>query len=174
MPSTRPRARPYQRAAVRIIDSRQRAWLGAYGGTSAVSVLGAVLPLSRVQDPGKGLQGGSRQLRVTCRHGGNAPESGCQRHEPGHLRFIDRGGKLLLVGGWGEHTLAPGNNVDFTRASSASSVTTESATRCGCSWYRVWTTASARSTSTPTRIVSIAWPSSRPGNLPARLPIASS
>jgi feruloyl esterase len=28
-------------------------------------------------------------------------------------RFIDRGGKLLLVGGWAEHTLAPGNNVDY-------------------------------------------------------------
>jgi feruloyl esterase len=25
--------------------------------------------------------------------------------------FIDRGGRLLMVGGWGEHTLGPGNNV---------------------------------------------------------------
>jgi feruloyl esterase len=32
---------------------------------------------------------------------------------PDISRFIDRGGKLLLVGGWAEHTLAPGNNVDY-------------------------------------------------------------
>ncbi len=32
---------------------------------------------------------------------------------PDVSRFIDRGGKLLLVGGWAEHTLAPGNNVDY-------------------------------------------------------------
>ena len=32
---------------------------------------------------------------------------------PDISRFVDRGGKLLLVGGWAEHTLAPGNNVDY-------------------------------------------------------------
>jgi len=28
-------------------------------------------------------------------------------------RFIDRGGKLFMMGGWGEHTLGPGNNVYY-------------------------------------------------------------
>jgi feruloyl esterase len=28
-------------------------------------------------------------------------------------RFIDRGGKLLLMGGWNDHTLGPGNNVHY-------------------------------------------------------------
>jgi feruloyl esterase len=32
---------------------------------------------------------------------------------PDISRFVERGGKLLLVGGWAEHTLAPGNNVDY-------------------------------------------------------------
>ena len=27
--------------------------------------------------------------------------------------FIDNGGKLLMVGGWNDHTLGPGNNVDY-------------------------------------------------------------
>jgi feruloyl esterase len=35
---------------------------------------------------------------------------------PDISRFIDRGGKLLLVGGWAEHTLAPGNNVDYYKS----------------------------------------------------------
>lgn len=30
--------------------------------------------------------------------------------------FIDRGGKLLLVGGWNDHTLAPGSFVDYYEA----------------------------------------------------------
>jgi feruloyl esterase len=30
--------------------------------------------------------------------------------------FIDRGGKLLLIGGWGDHTLAPGSFVDYYEA----------------------------------------------------------
>jgi len=28
-------------------------------------------------------------------------------------KFIDRGGKLLLMGGWNDHTLGPGNNVHY-------------------------------------------------------------
>ena len=28
-------------------------------------------------------------------------------------RFIDRGGRLLLMGGWNDHTLGPGNNVHY-------------------------------------------------------------
>jgi feruloyl esterase len=27
--------------------------------------------------------------------------------------FIERGGKLFMLGGWGEHTLGPGNNVYY-------------------------------------------------------------
>ena len=30
--------------------------------------------------------------------------------------FVDRGGKLLLVGGWNDHTLAPGSFVDYYEA----------------------------------------------------------
>jgi len=30
--------------------------------------------------------------------------------------FIDRGGKLLLIGGWADHTLAPGSFVDYYEA----------------------------------------------------------
>jgi feruloyl esterase len=30
--------------------------------------------------------------------------------------FVDRGGKLLLIGGWGDHTLAPGSFVDYYQA----------------------------------------------------------
>jgi feruloyl esterase len=30
--------------------------------------------------------------------------------------FIDRGGKLLLIGGWNDHTLAPGSFVDYYEA----------------------------------------------------------
>jgi feruloyl esterase len=32
---------------------------------------------------------------------------------PDISRFIERGGKLLLVGGWNDHTLGPGNNVHY-------------------------------------------------------------
>jgi hypothetical protein len=32
---------------------------------------------------------------------------------PDISRFIDRGGKLLLMGGWNDHTLGPGNNAHF-------------------------------------------------------------
>jgi feruloyl esterase len=32
---------------------------------------------------------------------------------PDIREFVGRGGKLLLVGGWNEHTLGPGNNVDY-------------------------------------------------------------
>jgi feruloyl esterase len=34
-------------------------------------------------------------------------------NNPDISKFIARGGKLLLAGGWGEHTLAPGGNVDY-------------------------------------------------------------
>jgi feruloyl esterase len=33
--------------------------------------------------------------------------------DPDIGRFVDRGGKLLMIGGWGEHTLGPGNNVYY-------------------------------------------------------------
>ena len=32
---------------------------------------------------------------------------------PDLTRFVDRGGKLMLVGGWNDHTLGPGNNVHY-------------------------------------------------------------
>jgi Tannase and feruloyl esterase len=32
---------------------------------------------------------------------------------PDISKFIDRGGKLLLMGGWNDHTLGPGNNVHY-------------------------------------------------------------
>jgi tannase/feruloyl esterase len=32
---------------------------------------------------------------------------------PDISKFIDRGGKLLLMGGWNDHTLSPGNNVHY-------------------------------------------------------------
>jgi feruloyl esterase len=32
---------------------------------------------------------------------------------PDITRFVERGGKLLLIGGWAEHTLAPENNVSY-------------------------------------------------------------
>jgi feruloyl esterase len=34
-------------------------------------------------------------------------------------KFIDRGGKLLLMGGWNDHTLGPGNNVHYYEAVAA-------------------------------------------------------
>jgi feruloyl esterase len=35
---------------------------------------------------------------------------------PDISRFISRGGKLLLMGGWNDHTLGPGNNVHYYEA----------------------------------------------------------
>ena len=35
---------------------------------------------------------------------------------PDISKFIDRGGKLLLMGGWNDHTLGPGNNVHYYQA----------------------------------------------------------
>src|SRR5260370_28493417 len=32
---------------------------------------------------------------------------------PDISRFINRGGKLLLMGGWNDHTLGPGNSVHY-------------------------------------------------------------
>ena len=34
-------------------------------------------------------------------------------NNPDISRFIARGGKLLLIGGWNDHTLGPGSNVDY-------------------------------------------------------------
>ena len=35
---------------------------------------------------------------------------------PDLSRFVARGGKLLLLGGWNDHTLAPGSFVDYYQA----------------------------------------------------------
>jgi feruloyl esterase len=34
-------------------------------------------------------------------------------NNPDLTRFIARGGKLMLIGGWNDHTLGPGSNVDY-------------------------------------------------------------
>jgi feruloyl esterase len=34
-------------------------------------------------------------------------------NNPDISAFIARGGKLMLIGGWGEHTLGPGSNADY-------------------------------------------------------------
>jgi tannase/feruloyl esterase len=38
---------------------------------------------------------------------------------PDISKFIDRGGKLMLMGGWNDHTLGPGNNVHYYEAVAA-------------------------------------------------------
>jgi feruloyl esterase len=34
-------------------------------------------------------------------------------NNPDLTRFIARGGKLMIIGGWNDHTLGPGSNVDY-------------------------------------------------------------
>lgn len=44
----------------------------------------------------------------------DAPENlALNANEPDVSRFLARGGKLLIMGGWLDHTLAPGGNVDY-------------------------------------------------------------
>ena len=55
-------------------------------------------------------------------------------------RFIHGGGKLLLMGGWNDHTLGPGTAFTTTKASSRSWARARRAALCGCSWCPAWTT----------------------------------